>query len=418
MPMSLREDFEMEEKRRSEEAYYRHIATGYSGPQIVMYSTTGSESRLARRAPAYHIPPNTSRPVPIETPYFAGKVLLMYPPEAGSDSGGESNPYGRHFCRRKRMWEIRVQGSFKRVPENPGSMYMGIVVRNFDYTHKVNAQAQIVKRLAMSMLVGRKIYMSFGDRAEHAAALARQDAEAELGQMVMNMCGWDQVVVTPPGEIPPELTGDFSGLGYARSDTCSKQYEEDTARAFNDITLDKTYTLNFWGVAQMVDVLNWRFTFTKRMFGPMDMSKFFAEWPLHMTMYELASDEGDTRHLESRKTYYVDFMFWSSAANIAFRKLGSRYNFLDAERDLEEARFGGKLPPPRKTLSSTAGGSGEDGASSAPSLSAGPAPLAKRLSWVPQVLSCTPSDHGGGTEEGAGAFSGCRASCPRRARRR
>merc|ERR1712032_478723 len=91
-----------------------------------------------------------------------------------------------------------------------------------------------------------------------------------------------------------------------------------------------------------VDLLNWRFTFARRMFGPMDMSSFLSGWPVHWTMYELASatgayDRGDERHLESRKTYYVDFMLWGSPANIDFRKLASRYTFVDTEMDVEGA---------------------------------------------------------------------------------
>jgi len=54
-------------------------------------------------------------------------------------------------------------------------------------------------------------------------------------------------------------------------------------------------------------------------------------------MYEFAPEEGDDpsneRQLESRKRYYVDFMFWSNSVDCS--KLADKYQFVDAPKDFE-----------------------------------------------------------------------------------
>mmetsp|Transcript_58747 Transcript_58747/g.184411 ORF Transcript_58747/g.184411 Transcript_58747/m.184411 type:complete len:444 (+) Transcript_58747:95-1426(+) len=335
------------QEARSAEAVERHTRALGSDPNLLVYMVSDPPAEdpkqqwqrapkaTAQPAPkkqrAHHIPPNTIEGVPIETECFVGKVLVLYKPDAGFGGSGSYHPYQRYFTKHRRAWEFRVQGRFKRVPE--GDMYIGMVQKDFNYDQAVAAHSMILKRAGMA-LVKYDYYLSWGDRCA-----ASKKPNAELSHLVTNMTAWDQIIVTPKGSAPPPLSCELrgvqgGGLNLERKAMGLAGYTKAIESVCQNINTQDTYTLCFWGISQVVDLLRWNF----KIGTTISMARFFQDDPIHVVMYELdpadkAEDGG--RHLEPRKRYYLDFMFWSNSVHCP--RLPRRYNFTDAPEELEHS---------------------------------------------------------------------------------
>eukprot|EP00415_Alexandrium_ostenfeldii_P002475 UN2475 len=189
----------------------------------------------------------------------------------------------------------------------------------------------IVKRAGMS-LVKYDLYLSWGDRCE-----ASKKPDAEMSHLVTNMTAWDQIIVTKKGRPPPPLNGELhgiteSGLNIDRKGMGLAEYTKAIEDVCRNINTQDTYTMCFWGVSQVIDLLRWNF----KIGTSISMARFFEDDPIHVAMYELDSkdkeDDGG-RHLERRKRYYLDFMFWSSSVRCP--RLPRRYDIFDAPEELE-----------------------------------------------------------------------------------
>lgn len=399
-------------EERSTEMLRRHVAAVADEPNLLLYSVSDVPCRpgAARGAPrpgsprsprpprpwASHIPPNTLEGVPIETEYFKGDAIVMYRPAGGLENSpsAKSHPYLRHFIRRKRNWEFRVQGRFKRIPT--GDMFIGIVLRDFNYDQAVARHSMLVKRMGMA-LVKYDMYLSWGDRCE-----ASKKPDAELSHLVTNMTAWDLIIVTPEGKKRPLLRQDLHGLGeeygtcLERKDMGLASYSKAVEGVTRQINTKDLYTMSFWGVSPVIDLLGWQF----KIGASISMARFFEDCPIHVSMYELERREaanGDKRHLESQKRYYIDFMFWSNA--VSCPKLPQRYKFVDAPVDVErrQARIAGGSSSSAEPRGRAAAGesgrpssldlarqdSGDSGSSADGRRKAALSSWLQRLRWIP-----------------------------------
>jgi len=339
-------DVEESEAARSARALSRHVNATGPDPNLLVYmcsdapasSSSASSSSTAATPPrkprAFHLPPNTAEGVPIETDNFEGQVLAMYQPSSKGAPVPDNHPYAQYFASRKRNWEFRVQGRFKRKPT--GKMFMGIVLRDFNYDQAVASYSKTVKNIGLG-LVKYDHYMSWGDRCE--AALK---PDAELTHMVSDLGAWDQFIITPAGKEPPRLSGDLSnpegceaGQNLRRKEMGVAEFAKAIREALERMSTSDTFTMCFWGVSPVIDLLNWQFTFSR--WTTFDMGGFFGDSPLHVAMYEFLPEDGDDpsdkRQLESRKRYYLDFMFWSNIVDCS--KLADKYVFVDAPKEFE-----------------------------------------------------------------------------------
>merc|ERR1712028_314607 len=76
--------------------------------------------------------------------------------------------------------------------------------------------------------------------------------------------------------------------------------------------LGDTFTLCSWGCSRFVNLLDWRYT--GMLPRSVSMATLCDEWPLHVVMYahDHNGAERDVEHRESRKTYFIDLLIWSS----------------------------------------------------------------------------------------------------------
>jgi len=213
-------------------------------------------------------------------------------------------PYGTYFKGKKRLWEARVQLRFKSKPPRQEDLFFGTELREYVPMNgpTKGMMATVVK--ALKGAVGNQVYHSPGDDPSQGAS-----GELERPGFVMPMWAFDQFIVTPEGETPPDLNDpNIPDMGSKRS-TRVNQFRQELSDV--DFKVGPTYTFCFWGISQWIDKLNCKIKVP--LMGSIEASRFLGRPPMRVVMYTLAGEGGaEKRHLDSRKTYYLNVHFWSS----------------------------------------------------------------------------------------------------------
>ena len=295
-------------------------------PSFLLFETTNlPPPKIKRRCdaklhPVAHLPLNEGKAVVNDS--FTGHVLMMHRPT----ELGEHAPYSDYFSKKTRRWELRLQGRFHRRPN--GKLYMGVVLRDFDYSLPLSFFTSWLSTLSIAPLeyvVGSKVTLSFGDREQ--AALKE---DALMAQVVSGLQAFDQIIVSH-GEKAPQIDGDLDGLGITRkgagsSSSWSSAVEEIEA----GIQPDKVYTLCFWSASRFLDLMGGALTDLLPLLPAIPLSSFLDQWPPHFVFYTLDDKDApgaqtEVPQLEQNKTYILDLMMLSkSNANL---HLSKRYYF-------------------------------------------------------------------------------------------
>mmetsp|Transcript_10435 Transcript_10435/g.29016 ORF Transcript_10435/g.29016 Transcript_10435/m.29016 type:complete len:399 (-) Transcript_10435:38-1234(-) len=244
---------------------------------------------------------NVPRPYEREDELCSLKALVMHQPthEPWRSQTGQF-PFSWHLAGRRRLWEIRLQVRFKRLPEGP--LYVGI-------ENGGPAPASGLERRMNELLIGTvrktvgKMYASPGDDPMST------EGELEPATMAVPLGAFDQFAVSDPGE-EPDIASDLSDVGMRRTDGL-KAYLQAIRAEEARLSTEKVYTFCFWGVSQFLDCINWQ----ARMGFHVDFNRFCGQPPWFFAMYELpvldSEDLSDQRHLLSRKRYYIHVAIWS-----------------------------------------------------------------------------------------------------------
>eukprot|EP00931_Biecheleriopsis_adriatica_P093042 TRINITY_DN66794_c0_g1_i1.p1 TRINITY_DN66794_c0_g1~~TRINITY_DN66794_c0_g1_i1.p1 ORF type:complete len:395 (+),score=54.15 TRINITY_DN66794_c0_g1_i1:69-1253(+) len=251
---------------------------------------------------------NASRHESYENELCAVKVVAMHRPthEPWREQTKEY-PFAWHLHGRKRLWEIRLQLRFKKVPVN--QLFFGITLGGYVHVSGVSRHLQKLLLQACKSIVG-DLYHSPGDDP------ARTRGEAEPPTFVMPLWAFDQFIVSDLGE-QLDLTGDLEGLGMRRTDDVGL-YIKSIRSTIESFSTDKVYTFCFWGVSQFLDCMNWEIT------GALpgmriDFNRLCGAAPIYVAMYEIPgygeakTEDGqkELRHLPSQKIYYFHIAMWS-----------------------------------------------------------------------------------------------------------
>jgi len=246
---------------------------------------------------------NTPDPVCMENENASVKALVLHRPthDAECERGGKY-PYAWHFRGRKRIWEVRVQLRFKRLPK--GKICFGLVMRPAE-SHKKTFLVQQAQRTLLGALraaIGNNIYHTPGDDP------ASTEGEVEFPAFVMPLWAVDQFHVAEPGK-EPLLSANLDGIGMKRTDGV-RPYVEAMRVTIDNLSCDKVYTFCVWGVSPFVDVSNWELKGLWPGFK-MDAAKLSGDPMVYVAAYDLESDQSQ-RHLESCKSYYFNVALWSA----------------------------------------------------------------------------------------------------------
>ena len=95
------------------------------------------------------MPAIPKQPVEFENDNFTGRCVFIHRPVWSYDDGGGCKkdwdyPYKKHFDGRLRLWELRLQGRFKR---RPGRLFAGIELEHYIPVNRAT-------RIAMRALLG------------------------------------------------------------------------------------------------------------------------------------------------------------------------------------------------------------------------------------------------------------------------
>jgi len=247
-------------------------------------------------------------PFYFENEYCTGLYFPMFRPTADPScegSGPGKFPYTDHFKGRKRLWEQRLQIKLKQPIDGDGGLRFGILLSEYVPLGRVNKSSMKMVVGALRRVVGADLYHSPGE------AEGSDGKEAELPTFVLPLWAFDQFIVTPEGDEPPDLTdAHFCDYGHHRV-ADRRKFIEDLSQL--ELKPGPTYTFSFWGISQFVDAVRW--TISKGVPMSIDFNTFCKRPPVTVCMYTLkkgSTTKDDQRHLESRKKYLFRVEFWSN----------------------------------------------------------------------------------------------------------
>eukprot|EP00930_Biecheleria_cincta_P015531 TRINITY_DN12922_c0_g3_i1.p1 TRINITY_DN12922_c0_g3~~TRINITY_DN12922_c0_g3_i1.p1 ORF type:complete len:309 (+),score=52.32 TRINITY_DN12922_c0_g3_i1:216-1142(+) len=128
-----------------------------------------------------------------------GKFLVMHRATHDRQLDKSGNyQYGSYFHGKKRLWEARVQFNFTNPPKVK-DLYFGVELGAYVPMNAATKAMMATMVRTLKNVVGDQIHHSPGDNPERATG------ELEQPVFVMPMFAFDQYIVTPENETPPDL---------------------------------------------------------------------------------------------------------------------------------------------------------------------------------------------------------------------
>ena len=104
-----------------------------------------------------------STPQTYKTDTFEGKVLTLHRPTFDPSIEKSAFPYDWHFKGRRRLWELRIQGKFRKDPEATGADFrFGVELHRPTPANRMQRAFTEYTVSMMQALLG-DLYHSFGD---------------------------------------------------------------------------------------------------------------------------------------------------------------------------------------------------------------------------------------------------------------
>lgn len=267
---------------------------------------------------------NAPEPVEFETETFVGRCLFMHRPTSSysNQDSGDAYPYKEHFHGRKRLWEWRLQGRFKR---QPGLLYAGIELEEYvAVTWGTRALMKGLLPLIQKAIGCKQVHHEIGN--EYDISLRPV--------VVAPLWAFDNHLVhNDPSDAPainmPTLP---TGLGRKAAREYWETIWEGGGPSWDDG--GPTFTMSMWGVSPLIDLRAWAFRKLPPFGRNLPMEPFCGRQPVHAVIYEL--EDGTSDHRQEHKRYAWDVRMvpqyiWSSlsmgpssphAARLAAEKFG------------------------------------------------------------------------------------------------
>lgn len=252
---------------------------------------------------------SASVPVEFETENFQGRCLFLHRPDWSFDNNSSMPyPYRQHFHGRKRLWEWRLQGKFKR---RPGVLYSGIELEEYvAVTWGTRALMKGLLPLIQRALGCKQVHHEIGN-----------EKDSELRPVVVApIWAADNTLVHSDAADVPALQTQTLPTGLGRK--AARQYWESLwaggGPTWEDGHGGPTYTFAVWGPSPLMDLQAWVFRKLPLTWGrDLPMDPFCGRQPVHAVVYEL--EEGVQQHRQEHKKYVWDVRFmpksvWTSFA--------------------------------------------------------------------------------------------------------
>lgn len=250
---------------------------------------------------------NSEEASPFDNEFCRGSFLTFHRAtyDKHLDKSGEYR-YGEYFLGKKRLWEARMQFSFKKMPLKASDLFFGIELEEYVPMNAATKGSMDILVEALKTAVGKQVYHTAGDDPKKVSGPLERPA------FVMPFYAFDQFIVTPPGEPAPSLMDpDMPSMGSRRYQRVREYKKEIDELEFKT---GYTYTFNFWGISRWLDRVKWE-VIMPVIRSRINFNKFAGRPPVHVVIYTLKKDQvqaGDPRHLQFKKNYLLDVAFWSS----------------------------------------------------------------------------------------------------------
>ena len=223
-------------------------------------------------------PINSQDAVPVETDLFKGRMLMLVKPLRPED-----DPYWteRLFSKKKRRFVFQLQGKFKRVPQ--GTLYAGGEISD---QMKLGLVAKGICGLLLKFIksVAPDTHYSFGD-----------SNDKEKPHIVVPAWSFfERLVVTKPGEVPPEMGEEFVE---SEESLAARQYKKSQA----NWNTEDTYSMSFY--TMYLDFAKWQVVQIP-VTSDLDLKTFWSNSFLRIVLFENTTPPKDGRHLQKDNAYF------------------------------------------------------------------------------------------------------------------
>lgn len=241
---------------------------------------------------------NAPSPVEFELENFKGRCMFLHRPAFRYENpdSDEAYPYKLHFHGRKRLWEYRLQGQFKR---KPGTLFMAVELEEYV---PVNFATRLMMRgilpLIQTALQCKLVHHEVG----------RPDDASLRPSVACPIWAIDNTVINDDPAEAPDLASSTLPLGLDRK--AARQYWEDVwngSHAWDEQTGGPTFTFAMWGPSPLLDLRHWVFRKLPLMLGrELAMEPFSGRQPIHATVYEIQGNDRYDDHRQEDKIYVSD----------------------------------------------------------------------------------------------------------------
>lgn len=266
-----------------------------SSESLVLHVRNSPDSRYKP------MPLDSPRPIEFEQDNFTGRCVFIHRPSWTYENPetGEIYPYRQLFHGRKRLWEWRLQGRFKR---RPGMLYCGIELE--DYV-PVNFATRSLMRgilpLIQAAIQCKLVHHEVGDPYDPSVRPT----------VVAPIWSADNTLVHEDPAEAPDLTVPTLPDGLNRK--AARQFWEELwagrGPAWNSPAgnAGPIFTFVIWGPSQLLDLRAWVFRKLPLMWGrQLPMEPFCGKQPVHAVVYELSDGQTAKKHRQGGKVYSAD----------------------------------------------------------------------------------------------------------------
>jgi hypothetical protein len=248
---------------------------------------------------------NGSQGFEFENDFFSGRVLVLHRPP--DDYKGHTR-YKQFFSTKKRRWELRWQGQFKKPLSSP-------VVFGAEILASKSPKHNFASRAFMSLLF------------KFSASLARNRGAALYTNMVGDQGPTspikyfhfpihtsDLILCTSPGETLPDIASPFALAADATHTDCRAQFKN-----FSEVDTSKTYTFVFYSM--YADFVSWDVCNVPIGLNGMSLNRLVGNQPISVVMRSKLGIETDEEYFRLILANRCTSPDWSS-----FLTIGERFN--------------------------------------------------------------------------------------------
>jgi len=231
----------------------------------------------------YYIDYDVVEVIPIDCDEFSGSFLFLQRPEKEDDN----HPCMRYFKGKRRLFEWRVQGVFKR---DPGDLYFAAeFLETPSLSWTMGLTVSWLLSIASMLSAARGVWFNYS-----LEKIQQADGSCIRPHLAYPMIAADGIYKTPSHETPPDIAGVFQNTSLSERQA---------------ITLDTEHTFTFIYYSQYVNFRNWEFR-NLPLGWSSSLQPFVGDGPLHFTAYSLIKSVADGgQHSESNKSPIICCVF-------------------------------------------------------------------------------------------------------------